>query len=144
MVWTEGAIFHPDWYRRYVFPRYKKLWQPLSEAGKKVLFCSDGDFTEFVDDIAAAGADGFIFEPLTDLRYITERYGQTHVIIGNADTRALTFGDLDDVRREVERCMTLGKPCPGYFIAVGNHIPPNVPVDNALYYLDLVDRLGRR
>ena len=144
MVWTEGAIFHPDWYRRYVFPRYKKLWQPLREAGKKVLFCSDGDFTEFVDDIAAAGADGFIFEPLTDLRYITERYGQTHVIIGNADTRALTFGDLDDVRREVERCMTLGKPCPGYFIAVGNHIPPNVPVDNALYYLDLVDRLGRR
>lgn len=144
MVWTEGAIFHPDWYRRFVFPRYKKLWAPLKQAGKTVLFCSDGDFTEFVDDIADAGADGFIFEPLTDLEYIVSRYGKTHVIIGNADTRALTFGSSEDVLREVERCLTVGKPCPGFFMAVGNHIPSNVPVENALYYLDLVDRLGRR
>jgi hypothetical protein len=144
IVWTQGAVFHPNWYRRYVFPRYKKLWQVLRDAGKIVLFCSDGGFTEFVDDIAEAGADGFIFEPLTDLEYIVARYGQTKAIIGNIDTRALTFGTRDDVRREVVRCANLGRDCPGYFFAVGNHIPHNVPLDNALYYFELIEELGRR
>ena len=30
--------------------------------------------------------------------------------------------------------MDIGKGCPGFIMAVGNHIPPNTPVDNALYY----------
>ena len=144
MVWTEGAIFNPNWYRRSVFPRYRELWAVLHDAGKKVMFCSDGNFTEFVDDIADAGADGFIFEPLTDLEVVVGKYGRTKAIVGNVDTRALTFGTKEDVRGEVERCMSLGKPCPGFMIAVGNHIPHNVPIENALYYLELVDQLGRR
>lgn len=144
IVWTAGAVFHPDWYRKYVFPRYRKLWTVLHEAGKKILFCSDGDFTEFVDDIADAGADGFIFEPMTSLEYIVERYGQTKAILGNVDTRILTFGDRDAIRTEVKRVMSIGKPCPGFFIAVGNHIPHNVPIENALYYFELVETLGRR
>lgn len=32
---------------------------------------------------------------------------------------------------EVKRCVDLGRDCPGYFFAVGNHIPANVPVENA-------------
>ena len=144
MVWTQGAIFRPAWYRRHIFPRYKKLWDILHDAGKTVLFCSDGNFTEFVDDLAQAGADGFIFEPLTSLEYIVERYGQSKVIIGNIDTRALSFGSKEDVRAEVKRCADLGRACPGYFFAVGNHIPPNVPLDNVLYYLDCIRELGRR
>jgi len=144
IVWTSGPVFHPHWYRRYVFPRYRKLWEPLKEAGKIILFCSDGDFTQFVDDIAEAGADGFIFEPLTSLEYIVERYGQTKVIVGNADTRILTFGTKDDIRREVQRCMDIGKPCPGFIMAVGNHIPANTPVDSALWYNECFEAMRRR
>lgn len=144
MVWTQGAIFHPDWYREQVFPRYRILWEPLLEKGIKIVFCSDGNFTEFVDDIAECGASGFIFEPLTDLEYITSRYGKTHIIVGNVDCRILTYGTREKIRAEVERCMQIGKPLPGYFIAVGNHIPHTVPVENALYYFDLIMELGRR
>ena len=143
IVWTQGPVFSPEWYRRYVFSYYPLLWQPLLDAGKILLFCSDGNYDAFVDDLAAAGAMGFIFEPLTDLEYVVKHYGQTHVIIGNADCRALTFGTREDVKREVDRCFALGRDCPGYFIAVGNHIPYNVPVDNALYYFDLVRDLKR-
>jgi uroporphyrinogen-III decarboxylase len=145
IVWTSGPVFHPHWYRRFVFPRYRKLWSVLKDAGKIVLFCSDGDFTEFVDDLAQAGADGFIFEPLTSLEKIVSTYGRSKAIIGNVDTRILTFGTRDDVYREVKRCYDLGRDCPGFFHAVGNHIPHNVPVDNALYYLDLINtEFGRR
>ena len=144
IVWTAGAIFHPDWYRRYVFPRYKKLWKVLKDAGKIVLFCSDGDFTEFIDDLVEAGADGFIFEPLTDLEKMVSSYGQTKVIIGNVDTRILTFGAREQIYQDVKRCADLGRDCPGFFFAVGNHIPHNVPIENALYYFELIEEMGRR
>jgi len=144
MVWTAGAIFRPEWYRKYVFPNYKKYLEPVLASGKKVIFCSDGDFTEFVDDIAACGVHGFVFEPMTSLEAIAEKYGQTHVIVGNADTRVLLRGPKPAIRAEVERCMDIGRECPGFFMAVGNHIPSNVPLENGLYYLELCAELRER
>ncbi len=144
IVWSSGPVFHPGWYRKYIFPRYKKLWTVLKEAGIKILFCADGDYTMFINDIAEAGADGFIFEPMTDLETVVRNYGKSKVIIGNIDTRILTFGNKEDIKLEVERCAGYGRECPGYFFAVGNHIPHNVPVDNVLYYFELIEKLGKR
>jgi uroporphyrinogen-III decarboxylase len=144
IVWSSGAIFRPSWYREYVFPNYKKYLEPLIESGKKVMFCSDGDLTDFIDDIAACGVHGFVFEPMTSLEYVAERYGQTHVIVGNADTRILLNGSKAAIRAEVERCMSLGHNCPGFFMAVGNHIPSNTPVESALYYNQVYNELRRR
>ncbi|MCI0511614.1 hypothetical protein L0128_00185 [candidate division KSB1 bacterium] len=144
IVWTAGAVFHPEWYRQYIFPNYQKYYAPLIENGKKVIFISDGNYTEFIDDIAATGASGFFLEPLTSLDYIVEHYGQTHIIIGNANTHALLYGTKEDIRNEVARCLQLGKKCPGYFIGVSNMIPANTPVENALYYNEVYEKLCRR
>jgi len=144
IVWTSGAIFRPDWYRTYVFRNLKRYYEPLIESGKKIIFVSDGNYTEFADDIAACGVHGFFFEPLTDLEYLAERYGQTHILIGNADTRILLTGTEPQIRAEVERCMSIGKKCPGFFMGVSNMIPPNTPVENALYYNEVYEELSRR
>jgi hypothetical protein len=144
MVWTAGAIFRPSWYRQYVFPNYKRYFAPLRDSGKKIMWTSDGNYTEFIDDIAAAGVHGFVLEPLTDMGYIVEKYGQTHAIIGNAETRVLLSGSKADIRAEVERCIKLGRDCPGYFLAVGNHIPANTPVESCLYYNEVYEELSRR
>ena len=144
IVWTSGAFLHPDWYRRYVFPNYKKLFAPLHEAGKIIMYTSDGNYTRFIDDIAGAGVNGFVMEPTTDMAYIAEKYGKTHAFIGNADTRILLSGTKEAIRAEVKRCMDIGKKCPGFFMAVGNHIPANTPVDNVLYYNDVYEELSKR
>jgi hypothetical protein len=144
IVWTSGAFLHPDWYRQYVFPNYKKYFEPLIESGKKIIYTSDGTYTEFIDDIADCGVNGFVMEPTTDMKYIAEKYGKTHSFIGNADTRILLSGTREAIRTEVQRCMDIGKRCPGYFLAVGNHIPPNTPVENALYYNEVYEELSRR
>ena len=144
IVWTSGAFMRPGWYREYVFPNYRRFFGALAESGKKIMFTSDGNYTEFVDDIAACGVDGFVMEPTTDMGYIAEEYGRTHVFVGNADTRILLSGTREEIRAEVERCMAIGKPCPGYFMAVGNHIPPNTPVENAIYYNEVYEELSRR
>jgi hypothetical protein len=144
IVWTSGPVFHPDWYRKYIFPRYKRIWAPLKEAGIPVMFCADGSFDAFVDDVAAAGADGFIFEPTTSLEYIVKKYGKTKAIVGNVDCRVLQFGTKDEIRAEVKRCIDLGRDCPGYFMAVGNHIPNGIPLENVECYFEVFEEMRKR
>lgn len=144
MVWTEGAFTNPAWYREFVFPNLKKLWAPLVESGKKVIFFCDGNYTEFLDDVAACGNSAFWFEVFTDLPTVIDRFGRTHAIIGNVDVRVLTFGTKQQIRDEVRRCMDLGRDCPGYFMCCSGHIPPNVPVENALYYNEAYEKFSRR
>ncbi|MBN2557482.1 MAG: hypothetical protein JXB33_01865 [Clostridia bacterium] len=144
LVWTAGPFIHPDWYRKFVFPNIKKNLAPLKEAGKKIMFTSDGNFNKFITDIADCGVDGFIFEPITDLKAIADRYGKSHVIIGNADTRIIMFGSRDDIHGEVRRCMDIGRKCPGFFMAIGNHISPNSSIENLLYYNECYEKMSRR
>lgn len=144
IVWSAGPFLHPDWYRRFVFPNYRKLFAPLLESGKKILFTSDGDYTMFLDDLVACGPHGFFFEPLTDMAAFAEKYGRSHVFVGNGDTRVLLSGSKEAIRREVKRCLDIGKKYPGFFMAVGNHIPPNTPVDSALFYNACYEEMSRR
>lgn len=144
ITWTSGAFLPPQFYREFIFPNYKKLFSPLAESGKKVLFTSDGNYTEFVDDIAKCGVHGFVFEPCTDLNYICSQYGKSHVIVGNVDTTILLMKGKEEIEEEVKRCINMGKSCPGYFLAVGNHIPPNTPVENALWYQEFYEKYKKR
>lgn len=144
ICWTSGPVLAPDWYRKYVFPHYKKFWQPSIDAGKRVVFTSDGTYTEFFDDIVEAGAHALVMEPTSDMALFAEKYGKTHGFIGNADTRILLSGTREEIRAEVERCVNIGRDCPGFIMAVGNHIPPNTPVENALYYNEVFEELRDR
>lgn len=144
-VWTGGAFMHPRIYREMIIPRYAALWKLLHAAGKKVLFCSDGDFTEFTDDIAAAGADGFIFEPCVDFGRMADRYGQSHCLVGSCvDCRDLTLGKWEKVRAEIDATLECLARCRGAIVAVGNHLPANIPDDMLDRYFDyLIPRLAR-
>lgn len=144
IVWTSGPFVHPDWYRKFVFPNYKKYMAPLLDSGKKVIFTSDGNYNAFIDDVAQCGFHGFVMEPTTDMKTIAEKYGRTHAFIGNADTRILLRGTKAEIEAEVKRCMDIGKHCPGFFMAVGNHIPSNTPVENAIFYNECYEKMAKR
>lgn len=127
-VWTAGAFMRPEIYRSVLIPRYAELWKPLKRAGKKVLFCADGDFREFAADVVAAGADGLIFEPVMEFGEMAEKFGQTTVLVGSAvDCRDLTFGSWETVRAAVDRSLALARRCRGVILATGNHLPANIP-----------------
>ncbi len=144
MVWTSGPFTHPGWYRAFVFPALKRQLAPLRESKKTILFTADGNYTAFIEDLVDCGINGFVMEPMTDMARSARDYGKTHVFIGNADTRILLSGTRQEIRAEVERCIRIGKDCPGFFMAVGNHIPPNTPVENALYYNEVYEELSQR
>ncbi len=127
-VWTSGPFVHPSFYRKVIIPRYRELWKPIHAAGKKLLFCSDGNFIEFTEDIVAAGADGLIFEPCMDFSLMAERHGSEVCLVGSAvDCRDMTFGNKDTVKAQIEQTFALADRCRGLIFAVGNHLPPNIP-----------------
>ena len=144
-VWTEGAFMNPEIYRKAIVPRYAELWKPLHAAGKKVLFCSDANFMEFAEDVAEAGADGFIFEPMTDFEFMVERFGSSHCLAGSCvDCRDLTFGKWDKVQADIERTFELLEKCRGAIVATGNHLPANIPPEMMDRYIQaLLPRLER-
>ena len=144
ICWTSGPVASPDWYRKYIFQRYKELWKPILESGKKLIFTSDGKYDIFFDDIVECGAHMLVMEPGNDMKSFADKYGNTHGFVGNADTRILLYGTKQDIYNEVKQCMDIGKKYPGFIMAVGNHIPANTPVENALYYDEIYNKLGKR
>ena len=141
---TEGPMVSPRWLKEHVFPWYKRLWRELKAKGIKVIFCSDGNITKIVDDIAEAGADGFIMEPSCDLELITEKYGDDKILMGNVDLKQLTFGDEKAVFNEVQRCLKTSGHCAGFFINVTGSIPDNVPLRNLEVYFETFKKYGKR
>jgi hypothetical protein len=137
MVWAQGPFLRPEFYRTVIFPIYRRLWEPLKRAGKRVIFCSDGTWDMFFDDIASCGADGFCFEPSNHLDAAVKKYGRTHVIIGSkVDCRTMAFSPWEQVQAEMDATLALAKPCPGFIWAVGNHIPANVSDEVCLRYME--------
>ncbi len=145
MVWSQGPFMRPDFYRAEIFPRYKALWAVLREKGIKVAFTSDGQYGMFAADIVEAGADALCFEPMVPLKPLVEQFGRTHVLMGsNVDARTLTFGSKEQIQAEIDSTLALAKDCPGFMFAVGNHIPANIPLENALFYFDYLKQHWNR
>lgn len=135
-VWTGGPFMRPEIYRKVIIPRYAELWKPLHRSGKKVLFCSDGNFMEFAGDIVNAGADGLIFEPCNDFGFMVERFGGSTVLVGSfVDCRDLTFGKWEVVCASIDKTVELAKKFKGIMFAVGNHLPPNIPSEMMERYI---------
>jgi hypothetical protein len=137
---THGTIFPPDWLREHIFSRYREILEPIHKAGKKILFFSDGNYTSVLDDLEKLPFDGFVFEPHIDLKMMINRFGGKRCLMGNADVRTLTFGTKQDIRDEVDRCVSLGSGVPGYILFVSGHLPQGIPFENIRFYFEEVAR----
>jgi uroporphyrinogen-III decarboxylase len=130
-----GLVFHPNWYRKRLFPLYEELLEPLMKNKRvKVRFVSDGDYTLLLDDLVALGFDGFIINANLDLAAIARRIGRDHFLVGNVSTAVLTFGKLEDVVQEVKRCLEDARPCAVHIIKATADLPHNIPLENIRSY----------
>lgn len=138
-VWANGPFMQPDIYRRIIIPLYAELWKPLHEEGKKVLFCSDGNFMEFAEDVVNAGADGLVFEPCNDFETMVDKFGRTHCLVGSfVDCRDLTFGTWEKVKQDIDKTFRKLSECRGAIVCVGNHLPANISAEMLDKYFDHV------
>ena len=138
LAMTRGLVFAPEWYRKYIFPAYECIFDPFRKVGKKIVFVSDGNYSELIDDLFAVGIDGIMVDWTFDLAGLIKKYGGSKLIAGNADTVVLTFGSREDVRREALRCLDSARGAPGYVMKCFNDLPQNIPMENIETYFDTI------
>jgi hypothetical protein len=137
-----GPVFSPAWYRRHIFPHYPAIFEPFTKKGIPIIFTSDGNCTEFVDDIFAAGAEGLNFEYLVDLESLVKRYPDK-ILIGNLNSSTLARGPQERIEREVRERMEIGSRARRFVVNVGGGLTHDIPVENLEVYLSLRKRLAR-
>jgi uroporphyrinogen-III decarboxylase len=140
LTMTSGPIFHPDWYRKHVFPFYPQIFAPLKEKGIPIIFTSDGNCSCFIDDVFAAGADGFNFEHLVDLETVANKHPDK-ILVGNFSNAIIAAGPTAAIEQEVRRCIEVGRSVPGFVANVGGGLTHQIPVDHLKAYLDLRKQL---
>ena len=136
-----GLMVSPDLLREHFFPRFKRVIAPLAEAGIKVIWHSDGDITDVLDDAVEIGIDGINpIDPSAgmDLGAIRRRYGNKLILVGNVGiSHVLSRGTPEEVRADVRRCICDAGHNGGHLLQSGDgQVMPDAPLENILAYFD--------
>jgi hypothetical protein len=106
---NSGLLLSPQFLRRVLKPAVRQFVAAYHEHGIKVIYHSEGNIRQFLDDLIDAGVDGI--NPLSpsenmDVVEIRRLYPRL-ILWGGIDERAaLVNGTEEDVRQEVKRVVS--------------------------------------
>ena len=142
----KNRVFHsPRFLRREFFPRLRKLVAAWHEHGIKVIFHSDGNLWEVLDDCQAAGIEGINpLEPLSGMYAGSVR--QAHpdwVLMGGIDvSQLLPFGSEEEVRAAVRQTIDEAGANGRLWLGSSTEIHPAAKLKNVLTMWDEVEKHG--
>ena len=121
---THGIFMSPEWYREYVFPWYKRMFEAIHEKSRKAMYVSDGNYMQVLDDILEAGADGLYIETTSmDPGEFMRRAGRDKLYLIKSDSRNIDFGIPDDIYEELKKLRELHEEFPGMMMYRGGGNP---------------------
>jgi uroporphyrinogen decarboxylase len=137
-----GLLFSPDVFREAYKPRLKRLVEHIRRlAEASVYIHSDGAVSELIPDFIEIGIDG-----LNPVQYtakgmqadlLKREYGRDFGFFGGGiDNEVLSFGTVEDVRRDARRQIRALAPGGGYLYATIHNIPPEVPPLNVVAFFE--------
>ncbi len=144
-----GPLFQPEFYRRVVKPRHKRLVQTIkSRTPAKIWYHTCGACQGYISDLLDNGID--ILNPIqisaadmnpTDLK---SRYGGRLVFWGGGidAQHVLPQADPETVRQHVRRNVEAFKPGGGYVFNNVHNIQAGVPPENIVAMYDAAYEFG--
>ena len=121
---TRGPMIRPEFCRRYVFPWYERIFAAIHEQGRRVLYISDGNYLDVLEDLVAVGPDGFYIESSSmDPEVFMRRAGRDKLFLIKTNSQAIDVGTPDEIRAEVMRLRDLHREFPGMMIYRGGGNP---------------------
>jgi len=118
--------------------------QLLRDNGVDIIYLdSDGNIEDLLPIWVDCGINMFYpFEVAAgmDTLSVRKRYGKNVIISGNIDKRALAAGK-SAIDGELERCRVLLRDG-GFFPSCDHHVPPNVPLENMVYFVNELRKLS--
>lgn len=140
MAFKGRPMISPEMFKRFMMPHYKKFVEFLREKGVElVIVDSDGYPGPLIKCWLDAGVDGFSPVEIAagnDPLELRKAYGKDLRMLGGIDKRALAKG-RKEIYEEVTKVTTLIEKG-GYIPHVDHAIPPDVPLENFLYYRRLL------
>ncbi len=147
IAYKNGLLFSPAFLRETFLPMLRRCIEPLHDAGIKVIFHSDGNLWQILDELVDAGIDGLNpIEPLAgmDLGELKRRYGKRLILVGGIDCSVLLpLGTPEQIRTAVKEAIRIAAPGGGFFIGSSSEISPAVPLENVLVFFDACRTYGR-
>ena len=150
LCYNSGPMASPKLLDEIYFPWLAYALEPFVSADIDIIWHCDGDVTTIVDRLLAIGITGFQgFQEDTGVsldRMVRARTikGRRPILIGSVQARSiLPFGTVQEVRREVERCInTVGRGS-GFVLAAAADIQPEVPMKNIVAMYAHAQEYGR-
>lgn len=144
-----GPLFSPDFYRRIVKPRHRRLVQCMRSRTKaKIWYHTCGSCVELIADLMDNGID--ILNPVQisvankEPSALRARFGREPVFRGGAinSQHVLPSGSPETVREHVRRNLGVWKPGGGYVLANVHNIQADVPPENIVALNDAAYEFG--
>jgi uroporphyrinogen decarboxylase len=144
-----GPLFSPEFYRKIVKPRQKKLVQHVKSLTKaRIWYHTCGSVTEYIGDLLDNGID--ILNPVQtsaegmDPADLKARYGDRLTFWGGAiDTQhVLPFASPGEIREHVRENLEVFKPGGGYVFNNVHNIQAGVPPQNIEALFDAALEFG--
>ena len=139
MAFKGQAMLSPAAMREFMLPRYERLYRFFKDKGlDAVVMDSDGYNGQILEALYPTGIDGI--QPIeiaagNDPEEFLVKYPRIF-IHGGIDKRELRFG-REQLRAEVAKRYQTAYRHGGYIPHVDHGVPPDVPVRNFLYFVEL-------
>jgi len=138
MCFNAGPLLSPSDFKRFMLPGYQRITGQLREYGCDVCWVDcDGRIDELLPLWLEGGVNCmFPIEGSTSggdpVRFRTQ-YGKDLLMMGGFDKRILAQS-TDDIDREIDRLTPVVEEG-GYIPFADHRVPPDVPLNNYLHYL---------
>ena len=110
------------------------------------MFHSDGAIGKLIPEFVEMGID--VIHPLEpvigmDPAQIKAEFGDKISFLGGVDISHAMPGTLEDVRKDVDRCLRDLAPGGGYILAPCNHLQADVPPENVIELYRYAMEIGK-
>ena len=133
----KGPIMSPEALRSLYFPNLRRSVEPLVDAGADIIWHSDGYIIPILDDLIGCGVAGFQgfqewlgFDIGEIAARTTSKKRRPFLMAGLSVDKALPFGTVNDVKKEVERIIDTVGADGGLIIGTANTAGPDCPSEN--------------
>ncbi|MHC4200284.1 MAG: uroporphyrinogen decarboxylase family protein [Planctomycetota bacterium] len=136
-----GVILGPERWRKFIKPRWAKIYQAVHDCGKLTISHCCGSVEAIMPDIIEIGLDVLesVQPEAADMNpyELKKKWGDKITFWGCLGTQSTThFGTPEGIRAEVGRlCREMGA-CGGYILSPAKPLQPGTPVENAAAALE--------
>ena len=145
IAYTEGLMVPPSFLRKHLFPWIKKAGDLARKRNIPLLYHTDGQLWEVLDDLAECGVNGLhpIEPKAMEAVELKRKYGHKFCLVGNIDLDLLVRRDTDFIREMVRKRLADLAPGGGYCAGSSNTIPEWVPLDHYVALQQAIMEFGQ-